>query len=231
MSCRALRSLALLTAGFVTAACQGSSLTTSTQADLGIETALADASVGAAARGELDRADVLSHAAAAFRWGIRPSQIEVRIGGETTRYLAIVVGVLKVRNGEEVLVRSLVAWTGRPPTALLEVNSASDHALFGNGGGNGNGNGPGAARGFWKDILNHELWVATTGSAKLELAGTGEPCPVQPTATDLRCTRASYDMRVVGGFRLLVNGVPDGTPFELITEADGVHGVVIGPAE
>jgi len=233
MSGKSLRSLALSAAALFAAACQEGSPTAPAEVDLELQAAMTAAEGAAVVSGDADRAEALRHGAQALRWGIRPSRIEVKIQNETTEYLAIVVGMVRRGpGGERIMVRHLVAWTGRPPTALLQVTSKSEQALFGhpNGNGNGNGNDPDAARGQWKDLVNHEVWVATAGSADLELLGTGGACPTQPPAAALRCVLASFDVRVNGSFQLLAPGGPDGPPVEIHTNADGVHGVVIKPA-
>ncbi len=229
MSCRSLRSLAFLAAGFFATGCQeGSPPTAPVEADVDLQAAITQAGDDAARSGDTERAEALRHGARALRWGIRPSQIEVKIKNEAFTYLALVVGVVRRGHGEPVLIRSLVAWTGRPPTALFHVISKSDQALFGHPGGNGNG--PEGARGQWKDLVNQELWVATAGSADLELAGTGDACPGKPAGVALRCVVAFYDIRINGNFQLAGSGGPDGSPIEIHTESDGVHGVVITPA-
>jgi hypothetical protein len=196
-----------------------------------MEAAIAAAGDAAVQSGDTERAAALRDGAAALRGGIRPSRIEVKIQNETYEYLAIVVGTIRRAAGDErVLVRHLVAWTGRRPTALLQVTSKSEQALFGHPGGNGNGNEPDGARGLWKDLVNREIWVATAGSADLELAGTGGACPTQLPVAALRCVLAAFDIRVNGSFQLLGTGGPDGQPVEIHTNADGVHGVVIKPA-
>lgn len=234
MSSRSVRPLALLAGILVASACQeGTPAEPAEAADVSLEVqaAIEQAGTEAALRGDAERAEVLRHGATALRWGIRPSRIEVKVHNETYTYLAIVVGKVRERGGERVLVRSLVAWTGRPPTALLHVISASDQALFGHSD-NGNGSGgPDGARGQWKDLVNHELWVATAGSADLELLNTGDACPVQPPGLVLRCLLARYDVRINGSFQLLGNGGPDGSPIEIHTSADGVVGVVLKPAD
>jgi len=231
MSSKSLRSVALLTAGWLAVACQESSPTMPAEADLGLQSALTVDVEAAVRSGDPERAEALRHAATALRWGIRPSRIEVKIQNEQVTYLAIVVGVTRRgSDGSSVLVRSLVAWTGRPPTALFHVISASEQALFGPPQGNGNG-GPDGARGQWKDLVNHQLWVATAGSADLELAATGNGCPIQPLDVRLRCVLATFDIRINGSFQLLGPGGPDGAPIEIHTNADGVHGVVIKPAD
>ena len=231
MSCRSLRPFALLAAGFFAVACQEGTPTEPVEADLSMQAAIGEAGTAAAISGDTERAEVLRQAGDALRWGIRPSRIEVKIQNEKFSYLAIVVGVVRRgADGEPLLIRSLIAWTGRPVTALLQVTSNSDHALFGHSD-NGNGNGgPGAARGHWKDRVNQQLWVATAGSTDLELVSTGGVCPVQPADAALRCVLASFDVRVNGNFQLQGPNGPDGSPIEIHTNADGVHGVVIRPA-
>jgi hypothetical protein len=230
MSCRSIRPLALLAGALLAAACQEGSPTTPAEASLELEAAIAQAGDDAARSGDTERAEALSHGARALRCGIRPSMIEVKVENETHRYLAIVVGVVRHRaGGERVLVRSLVAWTGRPPTALLQVISASDQALFGHP--DENESGPGAARGHWKNLVHHQLWVATAGSAGLELVATGNPCPAQPSDLGLRYLLASYDVRINGNFQLVGTGGPAGPPIEIHTSSAGVHGVVIKPAD
>lgn len=230
MSGKWLGSLALFAAAVMTG-CQESSPTAPAETDLELQAAIAAAGDAAVQSGDTERAAALRDGAQALRGGIRPSRIEVKVGNETHEYLAIVVGTIRGgAGGARVLVRHLVAWTGRPPTALLQVTSKSEQALFGHPGGNGNGNDPDAARGVWKDLTNREIWVATAGSADLELAGTGGACPAQLPAAALRCVLASFDIRINGSFQLLGTDGPDGPPVEIHTNADGVHGVVIKPA-
>jgi len=230
MSCRALRSVTLLAAAGLAAACQEGAPTTPVEADLAAQAAIGAAGELAAQGGDSERAEALRDAANAVRLGIRPSPIEVKIKNEKFRYLAIVIGrERRSTSGEVVLTRSLVAWTGRPTTALLHVISKTDHALF--GGGSASDNGPGGARGQWRDLANHALWVATAGSADLELKSRGGACPIQPTAdAALRCILAKWDVRVNSGFQLVGDDGPDGNPIEIHTNADGVNGIVISPA-
>jgi hypothetical protein len=233
MSCKSLCPLTLLAAGLLVAACQDDIPTGPVEAQLGLEAVIAEAGATAVQSGDTDRAEALRQGASALRWGIRPSRIDVKIKNETYHYLAIVVGVVhRNADGERVLVRSLLAWTGRRPVALLQVTSASEQALFGQPDeGNGGGDGPGGARGHWKDLAHRELWVATAGSADLSLASTGRACPVQPHDAARQCVLASFDLRVNGIFQLSGNGGPGGQPIEIHTESDGVRGVVIKPAE
>lgn len=228
MSCRALRSVTILAAGWLAIACQDGTTTGPVEADVSVETTLGASADLAAQGGDTARAEALRDAANAVRLGIRPSQIEVKIKNEKYTYLAVVIGrERRSSTGQAVLIRSLVAWTGRPTSALLHVIQASDHGLFG-GNGNGSDNGPGGARGQWKDLAAHELWVATAGSSDIELKGTGDTCPAP--ASTLRCVLAKWDVRVNGSFQLVGDGGPAGNPIEIHTNADGVNGVVIKPA-
>lgn len=233
MSRTSISSLALLAAGLFAAACQDAATTAPTDSGTDLQAAITQAAGEAARNGDTDRAEALDHGARALRWGIRPSEIEVTIQNETFVYQAIVVGMARRRGeGEAVLVRTLVAWTGQPPTALLQVVSRSDHGLFGTpGNDNGNGNGPDGARGVWKNLTAREIWVATAGFADLVLASTGARCPANPTDRGLECLLASYDVQVNGNFQLRVTDGPGGSPIEIHTSASGVNGVVIRPAE
>lgn len=231
MSGKSLRAMALFAVALGAAACQEGSPTAPAEVDLELQAAIEAAGHAAVQSGDADRAQALREGASALRGGIRPSRIEVKIQNETHEYLALVVGTIQPgAGGERVLVRHLVAWTGRHPTALLQVTSKSEQALFGHPDGNGNGNDPDAARGLWKDLVNREIWVATAGSADLELAGTGGACPAQPPVAAFRCVLAAFDIRINGAFQLLGTGGPDGPPIEIHSNADGVHGVVIKPA-
>ena len=231
MSCKSLRGFVLLAAGVFAAGCQEGSLTASAETDLTLQSAMAEAEVSAMLSGEVERAEALRRGAEAIRWGIRPSRIEVKIHNETYSYLALVIGTVRRSGEDERLIRSLVAWTGQPTRALLQVTSATELALFGfPNGGQGDG-GPGMARGHWKDFANHALWAATAGSAELELNSTGHACPQQPADATRQCVTASFDVRVNGSFQLVGIGGPSGPPTEIKTDADGVHGVVIKPAQ
>ncbi len=230
MSCRALRSVTLLAAGWLAAACQEGTPTTPVEADVSVATALGAAGDVAAQGGDTERAEALRDAANAVRLGIRPSQIDVKIKNEKFTYLALVIGrERRSTSGERRLIRTLVAWTGRPTSALLHVIQATDHGLFG-GNGNGSDNGPGGARGQWKNLVAQELWVATAGSSDIELKGTGGSCPNPLADATLRCVLAKWDVRVNGNFQLGGDAGPDGNPIEIHTNADAVNGVVIKPA-
>ena len=220
MSGKSFGSFALCAVAVLAAGCREGAPTAPAEGDLELQAAIMAAADAAVEGGDADRAEALRHGADALRWGIRPSVIEVTVREETARYAAIVVGVVRRGSGgESVMIRHLVAWTGRRPTALLQVTSASAQAEFAS-----------TARGHWKDLVNRAVWMATEGSAGLELADTGGACPVQPPAAALRCELASFDIRIEGSFQLLTAAGPEGAAIEIHTSAAGVHGVVIKPA-
>lgn len=182
-----------------------------------------------------DRAQALRDGAQAFRFGVRPSDIEVQIKNEKFIYKAIVVGRARTsRNGERVLVRSLLAWLptdGGRPAALLKVTSRSDEGIFANPNANDRvADVPGLARGLWKDIVNQQAWVATAGSADMELEGTGAACPTPlPVELSLSCVLATWDIRINGNFEPV--RTDGGEHLEIHTNEGGVNGVVITPTD
>ncbi len=182
-----------------------------------------------------DRAQALRDGAQAFRFGVRPSDIEVKIKNEKFIYKAIVVGRFRsARSGERVLVRSLLAWlpaTGGRPAALLKVTSRSDQGIFANPNASDRvADMPGVARGLWKDIVNQQAWVATAGSADMELEGTGAACPTPlPVELSLSCVLATWAIRINGNFEPV--RTDGGEHLEIHTNEDGVRGVVITPTD
>jgi hypothetical protein len=234
MSMRSYRFLGLMAVAALAAACEGGPAAPAApelEPELAMEQMAAEATRG----GDADNASAFSSAALALRLGIRPSEIEVKIQNEHVIYKALVVGVVRTARDGRVLVRHLIAWTGnRRPSAILQVSSRSDQALFGPPSGqNDLADSPGRARGSWADLVNHQRWIATAGSADMALAGTGGPCPIQPVTDPPRtCVLASYDIRINGNFELLSRGGQPGggEHLEIHTNADGVNGVVIAPA-
>lgn len=240
MSVRSVRSLSwLLVVALFGAACEDAPTTPTAEPEpeLAPEVALEQMADEAVRAGDAERRDVLLQGAAALRRGIRPSEIEVKIQNETFLYKALVIGIVRVRRDDQrVLVRTLIAWTGeRRPTAILHVTSRSDLALFGpppgNSGEAGGDGGPGRARGWWADLVNRERWVATAGSADIELVETGGACPLPTTADGgLNCELARWDLRINGNFEQA--GSEGGGPHKAIhTNADGVNGAVLSPAD
>src|SRR5262245_4449382 len=161
MSSSSLRSVELLAAGLVAAGCQESTLTAPAEADLEMQAAMSVAGNAAVESGDTALAAVLRDGAAGLRWGIRPSQIDVKIKNEKFTYLAIVVGRERRRDdGTRGLFRTLGGWTGGPVTAVLNVAAKSDHGLFGPPN-KGNGDGRDGGQGHWKDLAAIQLWMAT----------------------------------------------------------------------
>lgn len=230
---RSFRPLALLLGlALVTTGCEDVNIGTNpepeAQAAVAPEVSLAfqQEAAAAASAGDTERAAALQDGIRAFRFGIRPSDIEVKIKNETFSYKAIVVGrVYQNRNGERVLVRVLLAWDGNRPPAVLHVAQKTDQALFG---GTPPGNSDvGGARGHWNNRATQQVWRATAGSSDIELATTGPACPIQPAADlALRCVVGSWDLRINGKFELL----PDlAEQVQIHTNERGVSGVVLSP--
>jgi hypothetical protein len=186
--------------------------------------------------GDVDAASGFSGGALALRMGVRPSEIAVQLDGRTVRYLALVAGIARqLRNGDVVLQRTLIAWTGDPhPTAVLQVSLVSDQGVFGFPSDLASAADPrGRARGTWVNLRERLRFVATAGGAGIQLASTGAPC--EGTLADLRCVEARYDVRVNGVFHALLrrDGVETDASrrLEIQTAADGVNGVLVGPRE
>lgn len=203
------------------------------EGELAPELALEQMAVEANRDGAPDDAAAYSGGALALRLGIRPSEIEVQIGDEKAIYRAVMVGIVRVnRAGERVLMRSLLAWTGtRRPTAILQVSSRSDAALFGHPEDRSNlADTPGRALGVWADLVNRRRWIATAGSADMTVLGLGNPCPTPRSAAGVLCTLAEFDIRITGSFVPARAGEP-GEHLEIHTSASEVNGVVLGPGE
>lgn len=179
----------------------------------------------AAARGDGERADALRDGIRALRFGVQPSEIEVKIKNETFTYKAIVVGRVYQRGDERILVRVLLAWDGNRPPAVLHVAQKEDKALFAK---SPNGNSDvGGARGRWTNRAAQQTWMATSGSSDIELIGTGHACP-STTDLALNCVVATWDLRINGKFELL----PDlNENLQIHTNSSGVIGVVLSRSE
>ena len=226
MRYRSFRPLALMLGlALATTGCEdvklGTSLDEEAQAALApeVELAFQMEAAAAAASGDTERAAAVRDGIRAMRFGVQPSDIEVKIKNETFAYKAIVVGrVFLNRNGDRVLVRALLAWDGNRPAAVLHVAQKTDKGLFGS-----------SARGRWNNRALAQVWMATAGSSDIELLGTGHSCPIQPAeALALSCVVGSWDVRINGKFELL----PDLTEHvEIHTNESGVAGVVLSPIE
>ncbi len=132
---RPFRPLALMLGlALATAGCEDVNIGTNpepeAQAAVAPEVSLAfqQEAAAAASAGDTERADALQDGIRAFRFGIQPSDIEVKIKNEKFNYKAIVVGRVRLdRNGDRVLVRVLLAWDGNRPAAVLHVAQKTDY--------------------------------------------------------------------------------------------------------
>jgi hypothetical protein len=224
MSVRFIRPTGLVLAAALLAACESGPTAPREVEDIPMAATLDQLAAEAARGGDHERAQSLRDAASALRFGVTPSEIAVKLKNKTVIYQAIVVGVLRTgRDGDEVLGRSLVAWTGSPATAVLRVSAPSDFALFAGPSGAG---APDAARGTWLDLVERQRWVATAGSAEMALASVGGSCPVEHAG--IRCLTATWDIRINGVFKLDPPG--PGPVLPIHTEADAVNGVLLSRA-
>lgn len=182
--------------------------------------------------GDAEGAASLSAGSVALRMGVRPILIDVVIDGETVRHHALVAAVSRTIDGEPRLLRTLFAWTGgRRPTAVLEVGILGETGSFDP---TASTEPVGRARGVYRNLVDRFRWVASTGDATIALAGIGEPCgrPLSENP-NISCRKARFDILVDGLFHQRVIGSVepvDGVAHRIYTEADGVPGVVVGPA-
>lgn len=202
---RALLSVALALA----AACGGDPGGPATdEADLA--TALDQLAREAGGDGDADAAAAFGSAAAAIRFGIRPTPIPVRVGDETSRYLAFVHVVGRaMADGQPVRIRTMVAWQGEGrPERILYLATFADQAELGR---------PAApvaqrldvrppAWASWRDLEARELWVATSGTAGIAQTALGAPCPKVPEDAAVRCTAGRFDLRLDGEFQRVRDG-------------------------
>lgn len=182
--------------------------------------------------GDVDAAAAFGDCLRAVRLGVQPGELEVVVDGETSTYLAIVTGVAQeTRDGRTLLRRSLIAWLGDRPRALLQVTSLSDEAAFGYPADVVSRDDPvGRARGTWLHRGRRQTFVATSGTASLVLESTGDPCPNLTDDARFRCVVARYEVAVGGVFHLLPRR--DAREADLRTRveirtAGGVPGVVV----
>lgn len=182
--------------------------------------------------GDVDAATAFGDGLRAVRLGVRPTELDVAVNGEPATYLAIVTGVAhQTRSGETLLRRSLIAWLGDRPRAVLQVTSLSDEAAFGYPTDLVTRDDPvGRARGTWVNRVRRQLFVATSGDASLVLASTGDACPNLPDDPSFRCVVARYDVAVSGVFHFLEQR--DAREVDVrerveIRTAGGVAGVVV----
>lgn len=200
--------------------------------DVDVEVVLEELQAEANSVGDVDAAAAFGDGLRAVRLGVAPSELEVTVEGETSAYLAIVTGIMhETRSGETLLRRSLIAWSGDRPRAVLQVTALADEAAFGY---------PadvmtredrlGRARGTWVHRARRVMFVATSGTAALVLGSTGDPCPNLPDDARFSCEVARWDVAVEGVFHLLLRRdareVDPDTKIE-IRAAGGVAGIVV----
>ena len=225
--------LMLVAAALTLAACEeGVDLGVEPTEDAQIELALEQMVAEANSAGDADAAASFSDGLVAIRLGARPTEIGVSIDGELVRYQAVVTGIVRARGSALVMHRSLVAWTGQPRvTAVLQVSSFTDQAVFGFPARLTTTDVVGRARGTWADLERGHRFVATDGSAALQVASQGDPCPNQPNDSSLRCVLARWNIRVDGDFHLLLRRddaeADQGRRLEIKTAEDGVSGIVV----
>lgn len=182
--------------------------------------------------GDAEGAASLSAGSLALRMGVRPSVIDVVIDGETVRHHALVAAVSRTINGETRLLRTLFAWTGgRRPVAVLEVGILGESGSFDP---SARTEPVGRARGIYRNLVERFRWIAATGDASIAVAGTGEACgrPLSENP-NIHCVKARFNVLVDGLFQQRVPGSDapvDAVAHRIFTEAEGVPGVVVGPA-
>lgn len=182
----------------------------------------------ARASGDADAASAFEGGALAIRAGLVPSEIDLTIDGEVVTHKAVVHAVARGGPaGPQILMRSLLAWSGQNPReTMLKVMLLADEAEFGH---------PsqmvpmGRARGWFGDLVAGIRYLATDGTAGIQVAFIGAPCgPNAPDRPGIRCRRARFDVQVDGSFSAL----PIATPGEVLAigaAAEGVAGIIVAP--
>lgn len=227
MSRHMLKRIACASVGLMLAACSDNELpTTPTTDDVVASAASLDAEAGrATSSGDTESATAFRSAAAALRYGVRPSQIAVSVRGETHRYLAVVTAVVEVLADQDTaLRRTLVAWEGdQRPVAVLQVATLGDQGSFSSEAEPAT-NPRARAHGLWVDLVRNSRWLATTGDAGIRVASHGGAC----LGADVRCVRADFRVDVDGLFRLNGASPDDGEPAVRIqVETQLVKGVIL----
>jgi hypothetical protein len=190
------------------AACSGEPTRPDDQAP-DLAAALDELTLEAARQGDTDAGAAFGMAATAVRLGIRPTPIAVRVGDATARYLAF-VHVVTHGSGERALrLRTMVAWHGDGrPERILYLAALADDAPLGH---------PTAslerrtdvrqlAWASWKDLVNRQIWVATSGSAGISEVSVGGACPAVAGQAGVQCTAGTFGVHLAGRFQRLVDG-------------------------
>lgn len=176
--------------------------------------------------GDLDGATAFEGGAEALRAGLVPSDIAVSIDGEVVIHQALVHAVARGGpDGPQVLVRSLLAWSGGPSGGtMLQVMLLADAAEFGH---------PSLAtraRGWFGDLENGVRYAATSGGAGIQVASLGGPCgPSARHHPSIRCRLARFDVQVDGTFRARSSATGEETVM-IAVNATAVAGTITAPA-
>lgn len=182
----------------------------------------------ARASGDADAAAAFEGGALAIRAGLTPSEITVFVDGEARTQKAVVHGVVRSGpGGQQLLMRSLLAWSAtHPRETMLKVMLLADEAEFGLP----NQFVPlGRARGWFGDLVAQARYLATSGSAGIQVAFIGGPCgPAAPDRPEIRCRRARFDVQVDGRFST-VPLVAEGESKQIAVDAEGVVGIIVAP--
>jgi hypothetical protein len=179
--------------------------------------------------GDTDAADAFGGGALALRAGVTPSEITVLIDGAEVTHKAIVFAVARGGpSGPQVLMRSLLAWSGtNPRETILKVMLLADEAEFGH---------PsqmvpqGRARGWFADLVEQVRYLATSGSAGIQVAEVGGPCGrAAPDRPGIRCHKARFDIQVDGEFQHRTQGDVAEASLAISAAATGVAGIIVAP--
>ncbi|HKS04963.1 MAG TPA: hypothetical protein VJR92_01510 [Gemmatimonadaceae bacterium] len=226
-----VRRTACVAAGIAMLACSDSP---SEPTALEIEAAVADlASLQTRTAPDASASTVFDGAAIARRIGVRPTPIEVSVGGEVTRYHALVIAfVERTSTGEVVTRRRLMAWRGLDrPFALLHVTTLGDGGSFAPIVDRVNDLRVRAAVGRWFNLARGTRWLATDGSAKIAMANVISACPTLERLEGSRCGIAQFAVEVDGLFRLGGTTTDVRNPaVRIMTSAEAINGIVIAPA-
>lgn len=190
-----------------------------------------DANVG----GDADAGAAFSGAAMAVRLGIRPTEIEVKVNGESRRYFAFVHVIGSTRALPIAALRTVVAYRGehQRPTEVLYVAAGGDsvgldHPMA-------SGLRPDPAKfgvSSWKDLVAKQFYVATSGLAIIkQQAGAGTPCPKPSPRANVTCTAVKFGLRVAGDYYGLINNqrgqLDRSKKVTISTRAADVNGAVL----
>jgi hypothetical protein len=179
-------------------------------------------STQASLQGDAAAASDYADGALAIRLGVRPTEIAVMVDGQGYRYYAVVTGIVeRIGDGPELLKRTLFAWTGNRPTAVLRITSRSDEATFAR---DEDVNDLGKAVGRWNDLVRHARFEAIDGLANTSLNSVAGNCPVADRDTRFECNLARFDLRTDGTYEL----VGDATArHQIASTAPSIGGVVL----